>query len=78
MVFLHPLVQLILNLFLDAQELLLFFDKDQDLLHAGPYIHLLQNLLLVFFFHGKDGGDKVRDFARVVYVHHVQAHFLAE
>ena len=72
------LPELFLYLFLDLQQLLFLLDEDENVLHAGLHVVGLQDPLLLGSIDVEDGGDEIRDLARVIDVDHRQAHLLRE
>ena len=78
LVLLHLVVYLGLNLLLDAEDFLLLLDVDENLIHPLADVQNLKHLLLLVLLDVQDGGDEIRDFARMVDVDHVQPHLLGK
>ena len=55
-----------------------FLMKIEHVLHARLHVGHLEDLLLLGLVDVEDGGDEVRDLARVVDVDHGEAHLLGE
>ena len=78
LIFLDFFVEFVLNFLLNPEKFLLLFDVDKHLLHSGANIDEFKDFLLLRLFDVQDRGDEVGDFSRMVDIHHVEAHFLAE
>ena len=72
------LIELALDLLLDAQQFLLFLDEHQHAFHARLDVHGFEHRLLLGSVDIQDRSHEVRDFARVVDVDHVEAHFFGK
>ena len=63
---------------MDTEQILIFFNVDQNLFHSGTDIRFFEDFLLLFLIDIQNRSHKVRDFAGIVDIDHVEAHFLAE
>jgi len=71
-------VEFILNFLLHAENFLFLLYIHKHLLHALPHIEHFKHFLLLVLVYVQNWSNKIRNFSRVVDVHHVDAHFFAE
>jgi len=76
--FFNLFIDFFLNLFLNPQQFLFFFDKYQHLLHTFAYIENFKNLLLFRPVNVKNTGNEIGDFAGMIDIDHVEAHLFGE
>ena len=72
------LIELSLDLLLDLEQLLFLFYEYEHIFHARPHIRHFEDLLLLDPVEVEDGGDEIRDLARVVDIDHGEAHLLGK